>query len=66
MALWTEPARQLPVYGSFDVVVVGGGPAGIAASWSAAKHGAKVLLIERYGFLGGMGTAGGVTNFAGL
>ena len=66
MAHWTEPARQLPVYGSFDVVVVGGGPAGIAASWSAAKHGAKVLLIERYGFLGGMGTAGGVTNFAGL
>lgn len=66
MALWTEPARHLPVYGIFDVVVVGGGPAGIAASWSAAKHGAKVLLIERYGFLGGMGTAGGVTNFAGL
>jgi hypothetical protein len=63
---WTEPARQLPVFGYFDVVVVGGGPAGIAASWSAAKHGAKVLLIERYGFLGGMGTAGGVTNFAGL
>ncbi len=63
---WTEPAKTLPVYGSFDVVVVGGGPAGIAASWSAAKRGAKVLLIERYGFLGGMGTAGGVTNFAGL
>jgi hypothetical protein len=64
--LWSEPAKQLSVYGSFDVVVVGGGPAGIAASWSAAQRGAKVLLIERYGFLGGMGTAGGVTNFAGL
>jgi len=61
-----EPARQLPVYGEFDVVVVGGGPAGLAASTSAARHGAKVLLVERYGFLGGMGTAGGVTNFAGL
>ena len=61
-----EPARTLPVYGEFDVVVVGGGPAGLAASVSAAKHGAKVLLVERYGFLGGMGTAGGVTNFAGL
>ena len=61
-----EPARQLPVYGEFDVVVVGGGPAGLAASVSAAKHGARVLLVERYGFLGGMGTAGGVTNFAGL
>ncbi len=61
-----EPARRLPVYGEFDVVVIGGGPAGLAASVSAAKHGARVLLVERYGFLGGMGTAGGVTNFAGL
>ena len=62
----TEPARRLPVYGEFDVVVVGAGPAGLAASVSAARHGASVLLVERYGFLGGMGTAGGVTNFAGL
>jgi len=61
-----EPARAIPVYGEFDVVVVGGGPAGLAASASAARHGATVLLVERYGFLGGMGTAGGVTNFAGL
>ena len=61
-----EPARQLPIYGEFDVVVVGGGPAGLAASTCAARYGAKVLLVERYGFLGGMGTAGGVTNFAGL
>ncbi len=62
----TEPARSLPVYGEFDVVVIGGGPAGLAASVSAARHGARTLLVERYGFLGGMGTAGGVTNFAGL
>lgn len=61
-----EPARSLPVYGEFDVVVIGGGPAGLAASVSAARHGARTLLVERYGFLGGMGTAGGVTNFAGL
>jgi hypothetical protein len=61
-----EPARDLPVFGDYDVVVVGGGPAGIAASVSAARHGARTLLVERYGFLGGMGTAGGVTNFAGL
>ncbi len=62
----TEPARTLPVYGEFDVVVIGGGPAGLAASVSAARRGARTLLVERYGFLGGMGTAGGVTNFAGL
>ena len=61
-----EPARSLPIFGEFDVVVVGGGPAGLAASVGAAKHGARTLLVERYGFLGGMGTAGGVTNFAGL
>lgn len=62
----SEPARALPVYGEFDLVVIGGGPAGLAASVSAARRGARTLLVERYGFLGGMGTAGGVTNFAGL
>ena len=61
-----EPARQTPVYGAFDVVVLGGGPSGIAAAISAAKNGQSTLLLEAYGFLGGMGTAAGVTNFCGL
>jgi hypothetical protein len=61
-----EPARELPVFADVDVLVVGGGPAGLAAAVSAARLGAHTLLLERYGFLGGMGTAGGVTNFAGL
>jgi hypothetical protein len=62
----TEPARRTPLSGEFEVVVLGGGPAGIAAAVSAARNGAATLLVERYGFLGGMGTAAGVTNFCGL
>jgi hypothetical protein len=61
-----EPARKLPVAGDYDVVVLGGGPAGISAASAAAAHGRKTALVERYGFLGGMGTAAGVTNFCGL
>ncbi len=61
-----EPERRLPVYGEYEVVVLGGGPAGIAAAASAAAQGRKTLMVERYGFLGGMGTAAGVTNFCGL
>lgn len=41
----------------YDVVVLGGGPAGITAAISAARNGASTLLVERYGFLGGMSTA---------
>jgi flavin-dependent dehydrogenase len=59
----TEPARAVPIYGEYDVAVLGGEPAGIAAVTAAARAGRKTLLIERYGFLGGMGTAAGVTNF---
>ena len=62
----TEPSRRTPVYGEFDVVVLGGGPAGITAAAAAARAGQRTLLVENYGFLGGMGTAAGVTNFCGL
>jgi FAD-dependent oxidoreductase family protein len=61
-----EPGRSTPVYGEFDVVVVGGGPAGIMAATAAARTGYSVILLERYGFLGGAGTAGGLSTFCGL
>ena len=62
----TEPARDIPVIAEADVVVLGGGPAGIAAATASARGGARTIMLERYGFLGGMGTAAMVTNFCGL
>jgi hypothetical protein len=61
-----EPAKDLPVVAESDVVVVGGGPGGIMAALAAARTGAKTLLVERYGFLGGMATAGLMTSFNGF
>jgi hypothetical protein len=49
-----------------DVVVIGGGSAGLAAAVTAAREGATVRLLERHGFLGGMGTASLVHTFCGL
>ncbi len=53
-----EPQRDVPVYGHCDVLVVGGGPAGICAAVAAAREGADVVLLERYGHLGGLSTGG--------
>ena len=57
----TEPAREVRIWKEADVVVVGGGPGGVGAAVSAARSGAKTVLIERYGHLGGMAT-GGLVN----
>ena len=54
----SEPARQIEVADVTDVVVVGGGPAGVAAAIAAGRSGAKTVLVERYGHLGGMATGG--------
>jgi 2-polyprenyl-6-methoxyphenol hydroxylase-like FAD-dependent oxidoreductase len=53
-----EPARDIPVYRSCDVLVVGGGPSGTAAAVAAARTGAEVILLERYNHLGGLSTGG--------
>ena len=55
--------REIPVEGGFDLIVAGGGPAGTAAAVCAARLGAKVLLLEATGCLGGMGSSGLVTGF---
>src|SRR4051812_49991119 len=51
------PPRRALLAGETDVLVVGGGPAGLGAALGAAQAGARVVLAARYGFLGGNGTA---------
>jgi hypothetical protein len=53
-----EPVREIAIAGRSEVLVVGGGPAGVAAALAAARTGARTTLVEHYGFLGGMWTAG--------
>ena len=58
--------RRLRVIGEWDVAVVGGGTGGISAAVTAARHGARTVLLERQAYLGGMGTGGMVGTFCGL
>ena len=53
-----EDAREIPVAGDYDVIVAGGGPAGVAAALAAARSGASTLMIEVHGCVGGIWTAG--------
>jgi len=54
---YREPARDLPITRDVDVIVAGGGPAGLAAAIASARNGARTVLIERFGYLGGTATA---------
>ena len=60
----TEPARDVPVVADADVVVVGSGPGGLSAALAAARAGAEVALVERFGCFGGNITAVGVEGLA--
>lgn len=53
-----EPAREIPVLEKTDVLVIGGGPAGVAAAIAASRGGARTILVERYNHLGGLWTGG--------
>src|SRR5262244_3100123 len=53
-----EPARDVRVAAKANVVVVGGGPAGMSAAFAAARNGAEVILLERYNHLGGLASGG--------
>lgn len=63
MSFVTYPEQKIKISGSFDVAVVGGGIAGIAAALSSARLGAKTVLIEREFALGGLATLGLVTIY---
>ncbi|MFN8034945.1 MAG: FAD-dependent oxidoreductase [Acidimicrobiia bacterium] len=60
------PARDVPVLAEADVVVAGGGPAGLGAAVAAARMGARTVLCERYGVLGGNFTVASVGTICGL
>ena len=59
MRTFQHPAEELPICAEVDVLVVGGGPAGVAAAFASARLGASTLVVEQFNCLGGVGTAGG-------
>ena len=65
-SLGAAALADVPAFGAYDVVVVGGGPAGIAASTTAAELGHRTLLIERLGFCGGAAVSGMSGTICGL
>ncbi|MBO9605305.1 MAG: FAD-dependent oxidoreductase [Paenibacillaceae bacterium] len=66
LAVYRESARDIPLLAEMDVVVIGGGPSGVAAAVTAAEQGMKTLIVERYGFFGGMTVAGLSGTICGL
>jgi len=65
MKTYLEPQKTLPVAAETDVLILGGGPAGVGAALAAARNGADVLLIEQSGMIGGVATSGGMSHWTG-
>ena len=65
MKHYSEPAKQIPVVEETDVLVAGGGPAGIAAAIAAARQGCKTILVEQAGDVGGVATTGMMSHWTG-
>jgi hypothetical protein len=65
MRKYLESAKEINIYGSFDVIVVGGGCAGFTSAVAAARNGAKTLIIEQFPFFGGTATASLMANING-
>lgn len=65
METYREPARDLEICADVDVLVAGGGPAGVAAALTAARRGASTLLVEQLGDLGGISTSGLMSHWTG-
>lgn len=63
--IYKEKERELPVRGEYDVIVAGSGPAGMAAAVCAGRSGAKTLLVELNGIVGGISTSGLMSHFTG-
>src|SRR5659263_440773 len=66
MGKYLERAKEINVYGSFDVVIVGGGCAGFTAAIASARNGAKTLIIEQFSYFGGTATASLMANINGF
>ena len=65
MKRYTEQPRSVPVVAEVQVLVVGGGPAGVGAALGAARNGAKTMVVEQSNCLGGMATAGLMSHWSG-
>jgi len=62
----TEPAKKIPIMDEVDVIIAGGGLAGVAAAVAAGRNNSNTLLIERSGRLGGVATSGLMASISNL